>query len=60
MRARLAVFRNWIGRTQEEVEQARRDWTEGTRFGEVKGCDGDPLPAPEPPATPLRPWGRTR
>ncbi len=38
------MFWNWIGRSQEEIVQARRDWTEGTRFGEVKGYDGDPLP----------------
>ncbi|CAL9624173.1 hypothetical protein SUDANB96_05952 [Streptomyces sp. enrichment culture] len=33
---------------------------EGTRFGEVKGYDGAPLPAPELPATPLKPRGRVR
>ncbi|PNG18582.1 hypothetical protein [Streptomyces cahuitamycinicus] len=36
------LFWNWIGRSQEEIVQARRDWMEGTRFGEVKGYDGDP------------------
>ncbi|MBL3671099.1 pirin [Streptomyces sp. M2CJ-2] len=51
------MFWNWIGRTQEEIEQARRDWMEGTRFGEVKGYDGAPLPAPE---LPLKPRGRVR
>ncbi len=56
----LIMFWNWIGRTQEEIEQARRDWMEGTRFGEVKGYDGDPLPAPELPAVPLKPRGRVR
>ncbi|GAB2817319.1 hypothetical protein GCM10027073_56300 [Streptomyces chlorus] len=60
MRARFAMFWNWIGRTQEEIEQARRDWMEGTRFGEVKGYDGAPLPAPELPAVPLKPRGRVR
>ncbi|CAM5611856.1 hypothetical protein SHIRM173S_04148 [Streptomyces hirsutus] len=60
MCARFVVFRNWIGRTQEEIEQARRDWREGTRFGEVKGYDGAPLPAPELPAVPLKPRGRVR
>lgn len=29
---------------QEEIVQARRDWMEGTRFGEVEGYDGAPLP----------------
>ncbi len=56
----LIMFWNWIGRTQEEIEQASRDWMEGTRFGEVKGYDGDPLPAPELPVTPLKPRGRVR
>jgi redox-sensitive bicupin YhaK (pirin superfamily) len=56
----LIMFWNWIGRTQEEIEQARRDWMEGTRFGEVKGYDGAPLAAPELPATRLKPRGRTR
>ena len=56
----LVMFWNWIGRTQEEIEQARRDWTEGTRFGEVKGYDGAPLPAPALPATRLKPRGRAR
>ncbi|ODA73665.1 Quercetin 2,3-dioxygenase [Streptomyces sp. AVP053U2] len=56
----LIMFWNWIGRTQEEIEQARRDWTEGTRFGEVKGYDGAPLPAPELPPVPLKPRGRIR
>src|SRR5690606_12688737 len=54
----LIMFWNWIGRTQEEIEQARRDWMEGTRFGEVKGYDGDPLPAPALPPVPLTPRGR--
>ena len=54
------MFRNWIGRSQEEIEQARRGWMEGTRFGEVKGYDGAPLPAPELPPLPLKPRGRVR
>ncbi|MFD4233270.1 pirin family protein [Streptomyces sp. NPDC058542] len=56
----LVMFWNWIGRSQEEIEQARRDWMEGTRFGQVKGYDGAPLPAPELPAVPLKPRGRVR
>ncbi|CAM5355748.1 hypothetical protein SHIRM173S_02036 [Streptomyces hirsutus] len=56
----IQLFWNWIGRTQEEIEQARRDWMEGTRFGEVKGYDGAPLPAPELPPVPLKPRGRVR
>ncbi|MDX3129418.1 pirin family protein [Streptomyces europaeiscabiei] len=56
----LIMFWNWIGRSQEEIAQARRDWMEGSRFGEVKGYHGDPLPAPELPPTPLKPRGRAR
>ncbi|MGQ4732897.1 MULTISPECIES: pirin family protein [Streptomyces] len=56
----LVMFWNWIGRSQKEIEQARQDWMEGIRFGEVKGYDGPPIPAPELPATPLKARGRTR
>ena len=54
------MFWNWIGRSQEEIVQAREDWMAGSRFGEVKGYDGAPLPAPELPALPLKPRGRAR
>ncbi|GGS69786.1 hypothetical protein GCM10010206_35100 [Streptomyces cinerochromogenes] len=59
----LAVLRSRIGgiRTAPAgVEQARADWMTGSRVGEVKGYDGKPLPAPELPALPLKPRGRTR
>ncbi|KND29959.1 pirin family protein [Streptomyces acidiscabies] len=56
----LVMFWNWIGRSQEEIAQARADWATGIRFGDVKGYDGDRLPAPELPATPLKPRGRVR
>ena len=56
----LHMFWNWIGRSQGEIVQARRDWMEGTRFGEVKGYDGAPLFAPELPPEPLKPRGRVR
>ncbi|MFF1342040.1 hypothetical protein ACFVYT_29820 [Streptomyces sp. NPDC058290] len=36
----LLVWNNWIGRSNEETVQARQDWMEGTREGEVKGYDG--------------------
>jgi hypothetical protein len=44
----------------EEIVQARQDWMGGSRFGEVKGYDGVPLPAPELPPVPLKPRGRVR
>lgn len=51
---------NFIGRSQEEITQARADWMTGARFGEVKGYDGAALPAPELPPVPLKPRGRVR
>ncbi len=54
------MFWNFIGRSHEEIVQAREDWMRGSRFGEVKGYDGAPLPAPELPATSLKPRGRVR
>lgn len=56
----MIMFWNWIGRTQDEIVQARQDWMTGTRFGEVKGYDGNPLPAPKLPPVPLKPRGRVR
>ncbi|MEU0391683.1 pirin family protein [Streptomyces sp. NPDC006208] len=56
----IVMWWNFIGRSQEEIERARRDWTEGSRFGEVKGYDGDRLSAPALPAVPLKPRGRMR
>jgi hypothetical protein len=56
----LIMWWNFVGRTQDDIEQARRDWMNGSRFGEVKGYDGDPLPAPELPPVPLKARGRVR
>jgi quercetin 2,3-dioxygenase len=56
----LVMWWNFVGRSHAEIEQARDDWARGTRFGEVKGYDGAPLPAPALPATPLKPRGRAR
>ena len=53
----LGVPRN---ASQEEIQQAREDWMTGSRFGEVKGYDGAPLPAPELPPVGLKPRGRVR
>jgi hypothetical protein len=58
--ARLKLWWNFIGRSQQDITQARLDWMNGSRFGEVKGYDGAPLPAPELPPVPLKPRGRTR
>jgi redox-sensitive bicupin YhaK (pirin superfamily) len=56
----LIMWWNFVGRSQDEIVQAREDWMKGTRFGEVRGYDGAPLPAPELPPTPLKARGRVR
>ncbi|WP_199551098.1 pirin family protein [Streptomyces sp. N35] len=56
----IIMWWNFIGRSQEDIAQARSDWMNGDRFGEVKGYDGDPIPAPELPPVPLKPRGRVR
>ncbi|AVZ76676.1 pirin [Streptomyces lunaelactis] len=56
----IVMWWNFVGRTNEEIAQARADWTTGSRFGEVKGYDGPPLQAPELPAVALKPRGRVR
>ncbi|MFI1018894.1 pirin family protein [Streptomyces sp. NPDC020965] len=56
----LIMWWNFIGRTQEEIQTARTEWMEGSRFGEVRGYDGGPLPAPELPPVPLKARGRVR
>jgi redox-sensitive bicupin YhaK (pirin superfamily) len=57
---RIVMWWNFVGRSHEEIAQARADWEGGTRFGTVVGYDGDPLRAPAMPATPLKPRGRER
>ncbi|MEV4559206.1 pirin family protein [Kitasatospora sp. NPDC049285] len=56
----IVMWWNFIGRTAEEITQARDDWQAGTRFGEVHGYDGTRLPAPELPSVPLKARGRAR
>jgi len=55
----IVMWWNFIGRTGEEIAQARTDWMSGTRFGDVHGYQGTPVPAPTLPTTPLKPRGRT-
>ncbi|MDX6351894.1 MAG: quercetin 2,3-dioxygenase [Streptomyces sp.] len=57
---KIVMWWNFIGRSHEDVAQARSDWMTGSRFGEVVGYDGAPLPAPELPPVPLKPRGRVR
>ncbi|AYG79134.1 Quercetin 2,3-dioxygenase [Streptomyces hundungensis] len=56
----ILMWWNFVGRSNEEIRQARSDWMNGDRFGEVKGYDGPPIPAPELPPVPLKPRGRVR
>ncbi|MEU9981748.1 pirin family protein [Streptomyces sp. NPDC050856] len=55
---RIVMWWNFIGRSHEEIRQAREDWMSGDRFGEVRGYDGSRLPAPELPPVALKPRGR--
>lgn len=57
---RIVMWWNFVGRTHEDIAQAREDWASGTRFGEVSSYEGAPLPAPELPPVPLKARGRTR
>ncbi|NIH83668.1 pirin family protein [Amycolatopsis granulosa] len=56
----IVMWWNFVGRSHDEIVQAREDWMKGTRFGEVHGYDGAPLPAPELPNAPLKPRGSKR
>ncbi|MFJ2782041.1 MULTISPECIES: pirin family protein [unclassified Kitasatospora] len=57
---KIVMWWNFIGRSGEEIQQARSDWENTPRFGEVHGYDGDRLAAPELPQLPLKPRGRAR
>ncbi|PJN21427.1 pirin family protein [Kitasatospora sp. CB02891] len=53
----IVMWWNFIGRSSEEIVQARIDWEKGVRFGEVQGYPGDRLPAPELPNVALKARG---
>jgi quercetin 2,3-dioxygenase len=59
----LVMWWNFVGRTHEEIAEARADWERdrvagGGRFGTVTGYAGDPLPAPDLPTVRLKARGR--
>jgi redox-sensitive bicupin YhaK (pirin superfamily) len=60
----IVMWWNFVGRSHAEIVRAREDWMAGLtapgRFGVVREFNGNPLPAPELPATPLKPRGRVR
>jgi redox-sensitive bicupin YhaK (pirin superfamily) len=43
----LVMWWNFVGSTRDEIAQARKDWMEGERFGDVKAYRGARTPAPE-------------
>ena len=47
----LVMWWNFVGRSHEEIVQAREDWMAGRRFGPVAGDPADPLPAPPMPTS---------
>ncbi|GAA2100690.1 pirin family protein [Actinomadura alba] len=57
---RIVMWWNLIGRTGEEIAEARAAWASGERFGTVDGYEGERLAAPALPATPLKARGRAR
>lgn len=63
----VLMWWNFVGRTHEEVVEARAQWQDSIadaegegrrRFGTVTGYDGAPLPAPELPRVRLKPRPR--
>jgi redox-sensitive bicupin YhaK (pirin superfamily) len=50
----LVMWWNFVGRSHEEIAEARADWMAGRRFGTVTGYAGDALPAPPMPTTRLK------
>jgi redox-sensitive bicupin YhaK (pirin superfamily) len=43
----ILMWWNFVARSHEEMAQARQDWVEHQRFGEVKAYEGPRLPAPD-------------
>jgi redox-sensitive bicupin YhaK (pirin superfamily) len=55
----IVMWWNFIGRTHEDIAEAREDWEAGSdRFGHVAGHDGVVIPAPPLPGVRLRPRHR--
>jgi quercetin 2,3-dioxygenase len=50
----LVMWWNFVGRSHDEIAEARADWAAGRRFGTVTGYAGDPLPAPALPTVRLK------
>jgi hypothetical protein len=54
----IVMWWNFVGRSHDEIVDFRTEWSDGDRFGDVRGYDGNPLPAPPLPTTRLKPRGR--
>ncbi|NUS73016.1 MAG: pirin family protein [Corynebacteriales bacterium] len=54
---KIIMWWNFIGRTHDEIAEARAQWNADERFGTVHGYDGERLLAPSLPAGPLIPRG---
>lgn len=54
----ILLWWNFVARTQDELEQAVRDWNAGERFGVVHGSPSRSLQAPDPSQLRLRNPGR--
>ncbi|RAK29398.1 hypothetical protein B0I29_118190 [Actinoplanes lutulentus] len=50
----LVMWWNFVGRSHEDIVEARTQWMAGERFGTVGGCAAAPLPAPELPTVCLK------
>jgi len=55
----VLMWWNFVGRSHEEIAEARAQWAAGERFGAVRDA-GAPLAAPPLPPGTLRPGGATR
>ena len=55
----IVMWWNFVARSNDEIHEARAQWSAGERFGTVTGA-GDPLPAPPAPAGRLKPGGSAR
>lgn len=52
----LLMWWNFVGRSHEDIVEARNDWESGsTRFGAVVGDPAEPLRAPILPSTRMQP-----
>ena len=55
----VLMWWNFVGRSHDEIAEARSQWAAGERFGTVQGA-GDPLAAPPLPPGRLKAGGATR